>query len=35
MELKIDFSYLKLNFQIIYNAQVTCRNLERPIDHDR
>ena len=35
MELKINFSNLKLNFKIIYSAQVTWRNLDRPIDRDQ
>ena len=34
-ELKIFSSNLKSNFQIIYNAQVTWHNLERPIDRNR
>ena len=29
MELRIDFSNLKLNSQFINNAQVTWRNLDR------
>ena len=32
MELKINFSNLKSNFQIIYSARVMWRNLERLID---
>ena len=35
MELKIDFSNLKSNFQINYSAQVTWCNMEHPIDRDR
>ena len=33
-ELIIDFSNLKSIFQFINSAEVTWRNLERPIDRD-
>ena len=35
MELKINFSNLKSNFQLINSVHVTLRNLEHPIDRDR
>ena len=35
MELKINFSNLKLNFKIISSTQVTWHNLDRPIDCDQ